>query len=195
MRPLTATMPKALVEINGVSMLDRAISNMREIGVEDIRVLASRRQKIERPGIQTIYDTDFEGDGIVEALRNGMTDDSEYVVVTVDFIAESNPLKQLIAMRPPAVLWDIIKVAGNYGIMQSNGIVEQPAIFGKKGVLGLGYYPSSVRQVISDIEGGKTLSDINNVYTRQGRLNMAQISCEWVDAGTFEGLTRAKELV
>lgn len=39
LRPLTENTPKSLVEVNGMSLLERQIINLREIGVEEIIVL------------------------------------------------------------------------------------------------------------------------------------------------------------
>ena len=39
LRPLTENTPKSLIEVNGMSLLERQIINLREIGVEEIIVL------------------------------------------------------------------------------------------------------------------------------------------------------------
>lgn len=39
LRPLTETVPKSLIEVNGMPLLERQILNLREIGVEEIIVL------------------------------------------------------------------------------------------------------------------------------------------------------------
>lgn len=39
LRPLTLTTPKSLIEVNGMSLLERQIINLREIGIEEIIVL------------------------------------------------------------------------------------------------------------------------------------------------------------
>ncbi|MBN1043324.1 MULTISPECIES: sugar phosphate nucleotidyltransferase [Clostridium] len=39
LRPLTNTIPKSLVEINGISLLERQIINLKEIGIDEIVVL------------------------------------------------------------------------------------------------------------------------------------------------------------
>lgn len=39
LRPLTETTPKSLIEVNGMSLLERQIINLREIGVNEIIVL------------------------------------------------------------------------------------------------------------------------------------------------------------
>lgn len=39
LRPLTNTIPKSLVEVNGISLLERQIINLKEIGIDEIVVL------------------------------------------------------------------------------------------------------------------------------------------------------------
>ena len=39
LRPLTNNTPKSLIEVNGMSLLERQILNLREIGVNEIIVL------------------------------------------------------------------------------------------------------------------------------------------------------------
>ncbi|AOR24542.1 sugar phosphate nucleotidyltransferase [Clostridium taeniosporum] len=39
LRPLTNTIPKSLIEVNGISLLERQILNLREIGIDEIIVL------------------------------------------------------------------------------------------------------------------------------------------------------------
>ena len=39
LRPLTNTIPKSLVEVNGISLLERQIINLKEIGIDEIIVL------------------------------------------------------------------------------------------------------------------------------------------------------------
>ena len=39
LRPLTNNTPKSLIEVNGMSLLERQIINLKEIGVDEIIVL------------------------------------------------------------------------------------------------------------------------------------------------------------
>lgn len=39
LRPLTETTPKSLIEVNGMSLLERQIINLREVGIDEIIVL------------------------------------------------------------------------------------------------------------------------------------------------------------
>ncbi|MCE5222191.1 MAG: NTP transferase domain-containing protein [Clostridium sp.] len=39
LRPLTLTIPKSLIEVNGMSLLERQIMNLKEVGIDEIIVL------------------------------------------------------------------------------------------------------------------------------------------------------------
>ena len=39
LRPLTLTMPKSLIDVNGMSLLERQIINLKEVGIDEIIVL------------------------------------------------------------------------------------------------------------------------------------------------------------
>jgi glucose-1-phosphate thymidylyltransferase len=66
-------------------------------------------------------------------------------------------------------------------------------------VTGLYSYDSSVFDKIKEIKpsprGEYEITEVNNLYIRSGILGYFKINCEWVDAGTFEGLYTAIKIV
>ena len=45
LRPYTADRPKCMVEINGVSLIERQVKTMRDAGIDDIVVIRGYRGK------------------------------------------------------------------------------------------------------------------------------------------------------
>ena len=64
---------------------------------------------------------------------------------------------------------------------------------------GLYIYDNSVFDVIKTLKpsgrGELEITDVNNYYVRQGKLSFSVLDGYWSDAGTFESLFRASELV
>jgi glucose-1-phosphate thymidylyltransferase len=66
-------------------------------------------------------------------------------------------------------------------------------------VIGIYFYDSSVftraRELKPSARGELEITDVNNSYLREGKLNYSVLDGWWTDAGTFESLFRASELV
>lgn len=66
-------------------------------------------------------------------------------------------------------------------------------------VTGIYCYPADVFEIIRGLKpsgrGELEITDVNNEYIRQGRMMCSTFKGYWSDAGTFESLARANELV
>jgi glucose-1-phosphate thymidylyltransferase len=66
-------------------------------------------------------------------------------------------------------------------------------------VTGVYFYDEQVWQVIADLEpsarGELEITDVNNWYIERGQMTYRVMEGWWTDAGTFESLRRATELV
>ena len=66
-------------------------------------------------------------------------------------------------------------------------------------VTGAYCYDASVFEIIKTLEpsarGELEITDVNNAYLRQGKLAAHKLDGWWTDAGTFESLLRAGNLV
>jgi glucose-1-phosphate thymidylyltransferase len=80
------------------------------------------------------------------------------------------------------------------------GIVEKPKVPPSNfAVTGIYHFPSDVFEIIRTLKpsarGELEITDVNNEYIRQGRMTCSMFEGYWSDAGTFESLARANELV
>ena len=87
---------------------------------------------------------------------------------------------------------------GNTTVIKS--IVEKPANPPSNfAVTGIYCYPPDVFDIIRGLRpssrGELEITDVNNEYIRQSRIKSMIFSGYWSDAGTFESLARANELV
>jgi glucose-1-phosphate thymidylyltransferase len=66
-------------------------------------------------------------------------------------------------------------------------------------VTGIYFYDSAVFDIIRKLEpstrGELEITDVNNAYIAKGQLEYDVLDGWWTDAGTFESLNRANELV
>ena len=79
-------------------------------------------------------------------------------------------------------------------------IVEKPKIPPSNlAVTGIYFYDSSVFEIVNSLEpserGELEITDVNNAYIEKGNLTYEVIEGWWTDAGTFESLHRAANLV
>jgi len=52
-----------------------------------------------------------------------------------------------------------------------------------------------VRQLVPSKRGELEITDVNNAYIREGTMTFAHLDGWWTDAGTFDSLLRASNLV
>ncbi|MFA7484734.1 MAG: sugar phosphate nucleotidyltransferase, partial [Phycisphaerae bacterium] len=66
-------------------------------------------------------------------------------------------------------------------------------------VTGIYFYDNTVFEIIKTLKpsgrGEYEITDVNNVYITKRQLNYDILDGWWSDAGTFESLTKANELV
>ena len=66
-------------------------------------------------------------------------------------------------------------------------------------VTGLYIYDNKVFDIIKTLKpssrGELEITDVNNAYVKQGKMDAKILQGLWTDAGTFESLFRASELV
>ncbi len=99
LRPLTETLPKALVEVGGVPMIERHLDALRRAGIETVIInlgwlgatLVERLGSGERFGVQIIYSDEGEniletGGGIVRALP--FLGREPFLVVNADIVTD-----------------------------------------------------------------------------------------------------------
>ena len=95
--------------------------------------------------------------------------------------------------------------AERFGVAEIEGgrivnIVEKPAQpKSNYAVTGVYMYDVSVfekiRNVVPSRRGELEITDVNNLYAQDGTLSFAILDGWWTDAGTFESLLRAQNLV
>lgn len=113
-----------------------------------------------------------------------------------DFEKQENGAKILLKEVPDPQRFGVPEIKGDKIIR----IEEKPAApRSKLAVIGIYMYDAAVFDIIRTLKpsgrGELEITDVNNEYIRRGNLTYEILDGWWTDAGTFESLLRASNLV
>jgi glucose-1-phosphate thymidylyltransferase len=218
LRPLTKVTNKHLLPIGQKPMIYYPIEKLTSIGIDQILIVTGVEYMGDVVGLLGsgrefgcwfTYRVQDEAGGIAQALGLAENFGQQLAILLGDNIFQAN-LKtyadKFIAQKTGArILLKQVPNPQRFGVAQiSNGkivsINEKP----KKpksdyAVTGIYFYDSSVFDIIRTLRpsgrGELEISDVNNAYLTKGLLAYDILDGWWSDAGTFESLNKANELV
>jgi glucose-1-phosphate thymidylyltransferase len=221
LNPLTRVTNKHLLPVFDKPMVYYPIQTLVNAGIWEILLVTGGKNAGDflrllgngRPfGLKHLNYTYQEGEGgIAEAL--GLAEyfaaGEQICVVLGDNIIENNichAVEKFKKQKEGAkVLLKEVEDAQRFGVaeIQDNrvvGIEEKPtAPKSKYAVIGVYLYDSTVFQKIRRLKpsgrGELEISDVNNFYIQEGKLSYEILEGWWTDAGTFDSLLRANQLV
>jgi glucose-1-phosphate thymidylyltransferase len=219
--PLTKITNKHLLPIYDRPMIYFPIQTLVDAGIEDIMVVTGGRNSGDflrllangkEFGLKHIHYTYQEGEGGIAdalALAEHFADGHRICVILGDniiqgdiraaadrFRAQSHGAHILLKEVADAERFGVAEVAGDRIV----GIEEKPAHpKSNYAVTGIYMYDSSVFDKIKTLvpsgRGELEITDVNNAYVREGSLTFSFLSGWWTDAGTFDSLLRAANMV
>jgi glucose-1-phosphate thymidylyltransferase len=219
--PLTKITNKHLLPIYDRPMIYYPIQTLVDAGIEDIMIVTGGRNSGDflrllangkQFGLKHINYTYQEGEGGIAdalALAEHFADGQKICVVLGDNIIESNIREAADRFRsqsegahillkevPDAERFGVAEVAGR----SIAGIEEKPARpKSNYAVTGIYMYDASVfskiRTLVPSGRGELEITDVNNAYIQEGTMTFSFLEGWWTDAGTFESLLRAANLV
>ncbi len=220
LRPLTKVTNKHLLPVGHKPMIYYPIEKLTSTGIEQILIvtgveymgdvvslLGSGREF----GCQFTYKVQDEAGGIAQAigLAEGFSNNNPLAIILGDNIFQANLKKyadKFIAQKTGARL--LLKKVPNpqrFGVAQIFDtrvirIDEKPKKPGSDyAVTGIYFYDTTVFDIIRTLKpsdrGELEITDVNNVYIARGQLAYDILDGWWTDAGTFESLKKANELV
>jgi glucose-1-phosphate thymidylyltransferase len=112
------------------------------------------------------------------------------------FKRQASGAKILLKEVTDAERFGVAEIRGNYVV----GIEEKPRIpKSNYAVIGVYLYDNTVFEKIKRLKpsgrGELEITDVNNFYVQEGTLTYETLDGWWTDAGTFESLLRANNLV
>jgi glucose-1-phosphate thymidylyltransferase len=219
--PLTKITNKHLLPIYDRPMVYYPIQALVNAGIQDLMIVTGGRNAGDflrllgngkQFGLAHLNYAYQEGEGgIAEALAlaEHFADGDRICVILGDNIIEGSIREAVQAFEKQAagarILLKQVPDAGRFGVAELRdnrvvGIEEKPKQpKSDYAVTGIYMYDESVfgkvRVLVPSDRGELEITDVNNAYIREGSLEFSFLEGWWTDAGTFESLLRAGNLV
>jgi len=219
--PLTKITNKHLLPIYDKPMIYYPIETLVGAGIEEILIVTGGRNAGDflrllangkEFGLKHINYTYQEGEGGIAdalALAEHFADGDRVCVILGDNLVEDSIRDAVDAFQKQPkgarILLKKVHDAERFGVAEIDGdrilgIEEKPAKpKSNYAVTGIYLYDETVfdkcRTLIPSRRGELEITDVNNAYIREGSMSFSYLEGWWTDAGTFESLLRAANLV
>lgn len=221
LRPLTAVTNKHLLPVYDQPMIYYPIQTLVNAGIKEIMIVTGGNSAGDflkllgngrAFGLRRIHYTYQEGEGgIAEALSlaEDFADGEPICIVLGDNIIEGNILRAVRAYRHQGsgakILLKKVPDPQRFGVPELEDrrvvrIEEKPAApKSDYAVIGIYMYDVEVfdmiRTLVPSQRGELEITDVNNLYIERDEMTWDELEGWWTDAGTFESLLRASNLV
>ncbi len=219
--PCTQVTNKHLLPVYDQPMIYYPIRTLIQAGIEDILIVTGGHfagdflkllKNGQSFGLKHINYTYQEGEGGIAhalSLAEYFVGKDSMCVVLGDNIIEGNIKHAADSFRSQAggakVLLKEVEDPHRFGVAEINdgkiiNIIEKPkSPISKLAVTGIYFYDHTVFDFIKSLKpserGELEITDVNNMYLKRGDLTHDELKGWWTDAGTFESLRRASNLV
>ena len=218
--PLTKVTNKHLLPVGREPMIFHPVKKLIEAGIREILIVTGTDHMGDVVGLlgsgkdfgcEFTYRVQDEAGGIAQALglarrfgRGG-----RLAVILGDNIFERSIAPFADAYRSQKtgakILLQEVDDPGRYGVAVTEGnrvvkIIEKPKQPPSRlAVTGIYFYDQSVYEIIDQLRpsgrGELEITDVNNAYIGRGDLSFDVLPGWWTDAGTFESLKHANDLL
>ncbi len=221
LRPLTWVTNKHLLPVYDKPMIYYPIQTLINAGIKDIMIVTGGNSagdflKLLKNGrdfgLKHLNYTYQEGEGgIADALRlcEDFSDGEPICVVLGDNIIENNICRAVRAYRHQGggakILLKKVNDPQRFGVPELDGrrvlrIEEKPERpKSDYAVIGIYMYDAEVFEIIKTLKpsgrGELEITDVNNAYIARDEMTWDELDGWWTDAGTFESLLHASNLV
>jgi glucose-1-phosphate thymidylyltransferase len=220
--PLTTVTNKHLLPVGRKPMILHPLGKMVEAGVTDIMIVTGREHmgamlellgSGREFGAQFTFRVQDEAGGIAQALllAEGFAAGGPVLVILGDNIFTASLTREVRSFarqeHGARILLKEVPDPHRFGVAELSadgrsviGIEEKPAAPKTRfAVTGIYLYDAQVFGVIRTLKpsgrGELEITDVNNYYVRSGWMTWGLLDGEWSDAGTFESLARANQMM
>jgi glucose-1-phosphate thymidylyltransferase len=221
LNPLTKVTNKHLLPVYNQPMIYYPIRTLINAGIDDIMIVTGGNSAGDflkllgngkQFGLKHLNYTYQEGEGgIADALSlvEHFADDSPICVVLGDNIIEGNIRAAAVDYQTQGkgarILLKKVPDPNRFGVPVIEGdsvvrIEEKPKEpKSDYAVVGIYFFDTRVFEIIRGLEpsarGELEITDVNNDYIERGEMTWSELEGWWSDAGTFDSLQRASNLV
>jgi glucose-1-phosphate thymidylyltransferase len=220
LRPLTKVTNKHLLPVGQKPMIYYPIEKLTGIGIEEILIVTGVEHMGDVVGLlgsgrefgcRFTYKVQDEAGGIAQALglAENFANHQPLAVILGDNIFQANlkmHAERFLAQGAGArLLLKQVSDPHRFGVAEIRdgkvlGIEEKPSHpKSDYAIIGVYFYDAGVFDIVRTLRpsgrGELEITDVNNVYLRQGQLACDVLDGWWTDAGTFDSLVRASDLV
>jgi glucose-1-phosphate thymidylyltransferase len=220
LRPLTKVTNKHLLPVGEKPMIYYPIEKLTSIGIRQILIVTgveymgdvvSLLGSGSEFGCEFTYKVQDQAGGIAQALllAGDFAKGQKLLVILGDnifqtdlkvyadrFIAQKNGARVLLKEVANPQRFGVAEIAGNK-VVSIEEKPEKPK--SNYAVVGVYFYDEKIFDIIRTLKpsarGELEISDVNNAYIEKGQLEYDILEGWWSDAGTFESLKKANELV
>jgi len=220
LRPLTKVTNKHLLPIGHKPMIYSPIEKLTRIGIEEILIVTGVEHMGDVVGLlgsgrefrcRFTYKVQDEAGGIAQALglAENFANGQSVAVILGDnvfqadlttharrFVEQGRGARLLLKQVPDPERFGVAEIRDGAVV----GIEEKPKTpKSDYAIIGVYFYDAAVYDIIRTLKpsarGELEITDVNNAYVRSGQLGYDILEGWWTDAGTFESLARANDLV
>ena len=217
LRPLTKVTNKSLLPVYDKPMIYYPIETLKSLGCEEIMIVSSSDhvgQVVQllgsgkEHGVKFTYEIQDEAKGIADALSlcEDWVNGDNCIVILGDNIYVDN--SKVVLDKPENGACIFLKEVPDphrFGVAEVKdgkviGIEEKPERPKSNFcVTGLYIYDNRVFDIIKGLEpsarGELEITDVNNAYIKWDEMQYKEVTCNWIDAGTFDSLLFAANTV
>lgn len=217
--PLTATTSKQLLPVYDRQMIFYPLNTLIKAGIRDILIIVAPEHSgqflnllgsiFKKHGVRLLFEVQKVPRGLADAfiLGESFIDDDDVALILGDNIFEDDFSKEIKMFKSGGqVFVKKVQDPERLGVVKfdKNGkalkIVEKPkGWISDFAVTGLYIYDSKVVSLAKSLRpsdrGEIEITDLNNLYLKKNELRVKIFEGEWLDAGTFNSLLKAGNVV
>lgn len=222
LRPLTIVTNKHLLPVYNKPVIYYPLETLASIGLKEILIISGREHAGQflnllgsgrEFGVQLSYEVQEEPKGIAQAvgLADKFADNGKIVAILGDNIYENvTQIKKAVQdfenqTEGAKIMLKEVPDPERFGVAEIKngkvlGIEEKPKHpKSNLAVTGIYMYDASCFEIIRGLKpsarGELEITDVNNAYINAGTMTYEIVDGEWIDAGTFDSLLRAGNLM
>lgn len=215
--PCTKVTNKHLLPVYNKPMIFYPLQTLIDAGIKDILIVSGPGHaghflnllgSGKDFGARLKFEIQDEAGGIAQALglAEDFADNEGVAVILGDNIFEDNMKKKAMNFKSGAKIFlKEVSDPQRFGVAEVKGTkvisIEEKPKKPKSNLAVTGFYIydpdvfSIIKKLKPSARGELEITDVNNEYIRKGRMEAAFLNGFWSDAGTFDSLLRASQLV